>query len=79
MPLKKIFRSLKKALGGGSRPRAVDLKIAPKNLPRPRIGPQKEDLLSNLAGSFTPEDFDSSQIDKKTGAIRLGAGGIPPR
>lgn len=32
---------------------------------------------ANISGkSFGPKDFDSSQRDKKTGAIRLGAGGI---
>jgi hypothetical protein len=81
MPFKKIVRSLKKALGGGSRPKIsklVEGDVKEKFDPSKIMGGRSKfrGVGEAIAGKVGPGDIDSSQKDKKTGAIRLGAGGI---
>jgi len=83
MPFKKIVRSLKKALGKGKRSQ-LSAGMAAEAMkggfdPSKIMGGRSKFrgiLGKAIAGKVGPGDIDSSQKDKKTGAIRLGAGGI---
>ena len=84
--LKKIGRSLKRALGGGKRSQlsagmaaeAMKGGFDPSKIMggRSKISKNPNGLVNLKKASLTPKDIDLSQRDKKTGAIRLGAGGI---
>jgi len=81
--LKKIGRSLKGALGKGSQPRAGMAAEAMKGGFDPSKiigGPiSRGNVGKAIAGKVGPKDIDSSQRDKKTGAIRLGAAEAKPK